>query len=155
MTTPKVRGSTRSRTLNTSALGAIEVSYRKGYKYQLAKEVNIFVGIFPDHDIRTPFINLDMDGWLSIRGGYAWDGMSGAMDTKNSMLASLVHDALYQLMRHGHLPLSHRRSVDLFFHTIMRAKGMWKGRAAYIYRAVREVAEFAAEPASIKPILTA
>ena len=151
----KVNASTRSRTPNTSALGAIEVKYRKGYKYQVADRVNIYVGVIPDHNIRTPFIQLDMDGWLSVGSGYAWDGMSGARDTKNSMLASLVHDALYQLMRRGHLSRSHRSQADRIFHQILRAKGMYRWRAGYIYRAVAEVAAFAADPDNVKPILIA
>ena len=96
-----------------------------------------------------------MDGWLSIGSGYAWDGMSGAYDTMNSMLGSLVHDALYQLMRRGHLSRSERYAVDWIFYSILRAKGMWKFRAWYIYRMVVKAAAFAADPDNVKPILTA
>jgi len=144
----------RLRTLNTTALGRVEVRYRKGYKYQLASDVHIYVGVIPGRWIQAHFIQLDIDGWLTIRQGYAWDGMSGAIDTRNSMLGSLVHDALYQLMRRGYIPFSHRPTADRIFYQILLAKGMWKWRAWYIYRTVSRVAAFAADPESIKPILT-
>ena len=113
------------------------------------------MGIIPYYPISTPFINLSVEGWLSIGEGYAWDGMSGAIDTRNSRLGSLVHDALYQLMRQGHLSFKQRSNIDRIFYQILLAKGMWKWRAWYIYKTVRRVAAFAADPENIKPILTA
>ena len=60
--------------------------------------------IKPAVDISTDWISLSKEGILSIRSGYAWDGPSGpTIDTKNTMRGSLVHDALYQLMREGHI----------------------------------------------------
>jgi len=45
-------------------------------------------------------LKADSDGGLLIKAGYSWDGPSGsAIDTKNFMQGSLVHDALYQLLR--------------------------------------------------------
>lgn len=53
------------------------------------------------------------DGWLYINPGYLWDGPSGpAKDTRDAMLASLYHDALYELMRHGKLPQSVKDLAD-------------------------------------------
>ncbi len=80
------------------------IAYRSGYKYQLAKAYSIGINIKPGKDIKTKFIKLDRTGKLTIVGGYAWDGPSGpVVDTKENMRASLVHDALYQLMRNGKL----------------------------------------------------
>ena len=81
-----------------------QIRYRSGYKYQLADEYSVKVRVVPEQNIVTgptnQFINLDTDGALVIKGGYAWDGPSGpTIDTKNFMRGSLVHDALYQIMR--------------------------------------------------------
>ena len=52
----------------------------------------------------------------------AGDGPSGpAIDTKNFMRASLVHDALYQLMRLGTLDKSRRQYADRLLQTIRRS----------------------------------
>ncbi len=41
-----------------------------------------------------------IDGVLTIRSGYAWDGPGGpAMDTPAAMYGSLSHDALYHHSR--------------------------------------------------------
>ena len=80
------------------------IRYRSGYKYQLATRYSILINIKPKKDIKTEFIKLDAKGKLTIKRGYAWDGPSGpVVDTKENMRASLVHDALYQLMRHEEL----------------------------------------------------
>lgn len=76
------------------------IRYRSGYKYQLASDYAITISIKPEMDIATPFIRLDTKGNLTIVNGYAWDGPSGpVIDTRENLRASLVHDALYQLMR--------------------------------------------------------
>lgn len=49
-------------------------------------------------------VKLTSSGCLTVHPGYAWDGPSGpAPDTPELMRGSLVHDALYQLLREGHL----------------------------------------------------
>ena len=81
-----------------------KIFYCRGYKYQLDQTYVVQVSIKPRADIITEWIKLNRDGMLAIMDGYAWDGPSGpTIDTKNFMRGSLVHDALYQLMREGHL----------------------------------------------------
>jgi len=76
------------------------ISYRSGYKYQLAEDFHIQTFIKPENKVNNQFISLDKKGNLVVKSGYAWDGVSGpVIDTSNNLRASLVHDALYQLMR--------------------------------------------------------
>jgi len=90
------------------------IKYKGGYKYQLAETYQATVDIRPADTIHTEFIHLTRTGLLMIGQGYAWDGPSGpAIDTKNFMRGSLIHDALYQLMREGHLPKTCRRAADV------------------------------------------
>ena len=80
------------------------IRYRSDYKYQLASEYRIKIPILPAEDIGTEFIDLDTSGELTVKNAYAWDGPSGpVIDTPENMRASLVHDALYQLMRNKEL----------------------------------------------------
>lgn len=132
------------------------IHYRSGYKYQLVETYSEDVVICPEKQIETKYINLDEAGLLTIKSGYAWDGPSGpTIDTKSFMRGSLVHDALYQLMRNGLLPSSSREDADQELHRICREDGMNRFRAWYVLLGVRKGAGFAASPKSKKKIRTA
>lgn len=110
------------------------IKYRSGYKYQLAESSSTVIGIRTAENISTPFVLLNTDGILIIKQGYAWDGASGpTIDTKSSMRGSLVHDALYQLIRLGLLPESFRLRADEEAYKIWREDGMNPIRA-WIWR---------------------
>ena len=132
------------------------IFYREGYKYQLAAEYTTSVDILPQEPIATAFIALDRDGMLTIRDGYAWDGASGpAIDTTNFMRGSLVHDALYQLMRKRYIGQEHRKTADDILRRICREDGMSAIRAWWVYQGVRFGGGPAADPDNDNPILTA
>ena len=95
---------------------------------------------------------MTVDGLITVKRGYVWDGASGpTWDTKNTMLGSLIHDALYQLMRGGLIGQDWRKRADEVLYEILIDKGMWKLRAKIWYRAVRK----AAGSASKYDVLTA
>ena len=133
------------------------IRYRGGYKYQLVENYSIKVGITPDDDIKSEFINLSRDGELLIKRGYAWDGPSGpTIDTKDFMRGSLVHDALYQLMRDAGLPEDRwRATADLELKRCCLQDGMSQLRAWWVYRGVRLGGEPAASPESRKKVYVA
>jgi len=141
-----------------------QIAYRSGYKYQLA--VNYLVALpqfngLIQSEIKTKYISLTKygDTWvLVILAGYAWDGATGAFDF---MRPSLVHDALYQLMRMGFLvEETHRIVADQILretfledrdavieasgHFVYVRKKAARVRAGYIYIAVRQFAKGAA-----------
>jgi len=75
---------------------------------------------------------------LVIKESYLWDGVSGpGIDTQSTMIPSLVHDALYQAIRIGSLPLEARKKVDLYFRKLLRHQGIGAVRSTYYYFAVR------------------
>ena len=94
-----------------------QIQYRSGYKYQLAANYTVSTGIQPKKEVDDLFIKLSLDGTLTIVAGYAWDGPSGpVVDTKRNLRSSLVHDALYQLMRQRHLTIKdHKNAADRLF----------------------------------------
>ena len=116
------------------------IKYRslRNWKYQLLETYAIQTDIFPDHNLNMDFVSLTTDGMLVISPGYAWDGASGpAIDTKDIMRGSLVHDALYQLMRKGLLDRWHRKAADLMLIKVCREAGMGKLRLWYVYWGLR------------------
>lgn len=118
------------------------ITYRSGYKYQLADTYTTKIEIRPEQPIATYWITLDCEGNLTIARGYAWNGASGpTWDGKSSMRASLAHDALYQLMRLGLLDRDNCRPIaDAIFHRMCVQDKMWRLRAAAWHWAVRNFA---------------
>ncbi len=133
------------------------ISYNDGYKYQLKHTYTVNIEIKPATSIDTDYIKLDAAGNLTILKGYAWDGPSGpTIDTRDFMRGSLVHDALYQLMREGHLDNHHYRDdADRILQRMCKEDGMWAARAWWVYQAVHKFANPAADPSSKRPIINA
>jgi hypothetical protein len=71
-------------------------------------------------------------GVLTIKERYAWDGPSGIPDSADLMLPSLVHDALYQLMRGEAISKSYQKMADKLF------KKMYKSEAIRLLREKRK-----------------
>ena len=138
-------------------MAGAQIRYRSGYKYQLVEGYIIKVSVTPEEPINTEYIKLGTDGTLAITRGYAWDGPSGpTIDTRNFMRGSLVHDALYQLMRDAGLSKDQwRDEADLELMRICLEDGMSRIRAWWVHRGVRLGGDPSASPESRKPIRTA
>jgi len=130
------------------------IAYKDGYKYQLKESYSVTIRIRPARAIVTDFVSLDADGLLWLKAGYAWDGPSGpTVDTPSFMRGSLIHDALYQLMREGHLDRkAYRGPADEVLREICREDGMPFVRAWWVYHGVRLFADPSADPASDRPL---
>ncbi|MEZ9863793.1 DUF1353 domain-containing protein [Vibrio breoganii] len=132
------------------------IFYRAGYKYQLAEDFIIKVDIFPQQNIDMEFIGLSLDGWLTVRSGYAWDGPSGpVVDTSRNMRASLIHDALYQLLRCEHIPAQQKDAADKLFEKICISDGIDEFTAHMFYLGLKFGGKPATEPRNKKPTLKA
>lgn len=129
--------------------------HRDGYRFQTVEDFMIDTGIL-GYDINTKYISLDEFGWLLIRDGYAWDGASfPAINTLSFRRGSLIHDALYQLIRLELINANERDTVDLLLRAICIEDGMTRARAWMDYRGLRRFGGAAADPANIKPVLVA
>lgn len=152
------------------------IEYKAGYKYQLSiSEYPLMLPIAPgdeifhynrnteiisvdddmDHVKCGPFLALWPSGKMRIYEGYAWDGPSGpAFDTPNFMTPSMVHDALYQLMRNRVIPRDPFRAMaDEIMYQMCKRRGMCGARAWWCKRGV---VRFGAKAATKKrPILRA
>lgn len=107
-----------------------QIAYIRGIKYQLRRDYSVMTpikGVTIVHD----FFVLRVDGLLTIRRGYAWDGASGPVfNTPSSRRGTLVHDALCQAMRAGLLPVEWQASVHEFMRVVFVQDGMWAWRAS-------------------------
>ena len=131
------------------------VYYKSDYKYVTTRRSEHQTSL-RGFDVTTPWLKLWPDGRLSIVRGYAWDGCSGpTVDDRTNMRAGLVHDALYQAIRLGFIPLQKRKRVDLAFRRLLREDGMGAVRAQYYYAAVRAFGKSSALPTAERKELVA
>ena len=130
------------------------IAYNSGYKYQLKETYTVRIPVIPPVAIHTEYISLETTGDLTLKEGYAWDGPSGpTIDTLTFMRGSLLHDALYQLMREGRLDHNvYREAADRTLREICKEDGMWSVRAWWVYHGVRLFADPAADPADERPL---
>jgi hypothetical protein len=127
------------------------IKYRKisGYKYQLMEKYSQDMQWSLAKGVVTSgrWIVMTKTGKLTIKKGYAWDGPSGpTIDTPDFMRGSLVHDALYQLMRDKLVEQKRRKPADVMLWLMCQKDGMSKTRADYVYHAVRAFGGRAAKP---------
>jgi len=130
------------------------IKYKGGYKYQLKESYTLKIPLTPTTPIQSDYLRLSKEGTLWIKEGYAWDGPSGpTIDTPSFMRGSLVHDALYQLMRLDLLDRdTYRKRADKILRDICKEDGMWSLRAAWVYLGVRWFGDPAADPAEEHPL---
>ena len=135
------------------------ISYRKTadptYKYKLVKTYDHSspITIRPRENIDHSHMALTVAGMLTVKERYAWDGPSGpTWDTPTFMRGSLVHDALYQILRETLLAAEeherNREGADKLLRQVCREDGMNPFRAWYVFWAVRLFAGSAARPKS-------
>lgn len=107
--------------------------------------------------IEHEYFILDLDGFITVKSGYRWDGPSGpAFDTDNFMEPSLFHDVLYQCLREllffaeidfdQKLHNRYRKLADKMMRRLCRLNGMSRSRSTWCYYGVRWGAKKAAEP---------
>lgn len=125
------------------------ISYKKRrrYKYTLHDDCPFPTDIHPARSISTRFIDLDVNGLLTVKKNYAWDGPSGpAPDMRILMRGSLAHDALYQLMREKLLPFTAREKADWLLRDICLEDGAPQFLADFVYISVDLFGESSARP---------
>jgi hypothetical protein len=114
------------------------IKYRDGLKYQLIERATFYLGFSPPNGILTPFIQFKSDGTLILEVGYACDGCSGpTRDDETNIQGGFVHDAGYQLMRLGLLPVNpYKNLFDNALKKICLLDGMGGFRAEYYFEGV-------------------
>jgi len=111
---------------------------RMEYKFLMRAPYALQTNISCSKLVGNEFVTLSPTGLLMMAEGYAWNGASGpAIDTVDFVRGSGTHDALYQLIREGHIGMEHRKAADELLRTIALEDNMWKIRANWVYLGVR------------------
>jgi len=125
--------------------------------YMLADNFEYQTDITIEEPYTSRYIWLTRNGLLLIRKGYLWDGPSGpTLDDRQNMVPSLIHDALYELIRLGVLSKEYKKKADYILKIEMTARAdkwykypirlFYKARALYYYYGVKWFGWFACEP---------
>lgn len=93
--------------------------------------------IIKGFDIQCDQYTLNIDGLLTIKKYYTWDGPTGAFNTKSFVKGSCIHDVFCDLINAGLLPESVQCQADEEMLKINRRQQMWWPRRAWTYMAVR------------------
>lgn len=132
------------------------IRYREGYHYQMAAP---YEDEFPElaglAEIEHPYFRLSRSGRLYVHEGYAWDGLTGAIDDLRSLRPSLVHDITCQAVGEGLAPFELRTPHgDAVFRRLMLENGVPSIVAWWRWRAVTRYAQITGGGGP-KPILEA
>lgn len=110
------------------------------YRYKFKIEENFSIKLpYKIADFEHDYAE-SKDGVLTIKKGYAWDGASGpVINTQNTLIASLVHDVLYQAMRLNLIKSNNenKKIADKNFFEILKMNGVNTVRRKVWYLAVR------------------
>ena len=108
------------------------------YKFKVEKDLNLKLPVsMPDFEHEYCSVK---DGVVYVKKGYAWDGASGPVfNTKNTLVASLVHDVLYQAQRLNLIEhnSTNRKNADENFYELLKYFGVNPVRCKIWYLAVR------------------
>jgi hypothetical protein len=133
------------------------------YKYETTEDFTITL-LFNSSNVESNFYNFKNYN-LKILSGYKWDGCSGpSIDTSfenlgdivykfgDNMVAGIVHDCLYQMLRTGELKQCYKKAADHELRRLMvfySNKGkVAKFRAWYHYIGVKIGGRFSCKPNS-------
>jgi len=113
-----------------------DLSADKKYRFTLAEDVLVETGIL-NYAFESDYLKLDKQGNLVMKNRYAWDGATGAKDTRAFIFPSALHDALYQLIRLNVLPTRYRAYADRLLRLAAIAQNMSGVKAWLAYFVVR------------------
>lgn len=131
------------------------IKYKAGYKYQLVEDYWVQTPVRWRDVIDTDYIRLMPDGWLLIRKGYAWDGATFFPDFDWIVRGSLIHDALYQLIRERRLPVETKEIADRLLAECCKEDRAWSWQAGMVALGVERFGDFGVKPENCRPIRVA
>jgi hypothetical protein len=112
--------------------------YHRKYRYKTLSEYKDYFAALSGVSFVHRYVSCT-NGILKIEENYAWDGATGVIfDSYYLMKASLIHDALYQMMREGLLDRKkYRKVADKIFYSVMKDSKVNPIRRRLLYIGVR------------------
>lgn len=127
------------------------MDYKSGFKYQLVGDEYYQTNI-TGYFIKLKWLTLSLDGMLCIKDGYAWDGATMFPDIPSIIRGSLIHDALYELLRKNYIHKKYKSNADLILKYICLEDGMWEILTRFVHMGVKFFGKTSTLARSIKEI---
>lgn len=139
------------------------MEYQKVQGFRVYKTWSYQTNIATDRRIRTYYIDL-IEGLLVMKRGFCFEGSApgpkwflkliGILG-KKSKRGYCAHDAVYDLIRKGHIETRWKGYADDLMHEIHKRDAMVRPSAKIVYKAVVNFADFAIDPANRMKVLKA
>ena len=139
------------------------MKYQKVQGFRVYEDWSYQTEIATDRIIRTYYIDL-VEGLLIMKRGFCYEGSApgpkwllktlGILG-KKSKRGYCAHDAIYDLIRNGHLEPFWKEPADSLMHEIHLKDKMARPAAKIVYKAVVNLADFAIDPANRMKVMTA
>lgn len=123
----------------------VKLKYKDIHSYRYRVSDDVFIPFLND-DLRHsmsfldivihPYFVINKDG-VYARRNYTWDGATYAINTKNLIVPSLVHDILCQAISLGMLDRKYRAQADKEYYLRCLEAGVSKTRAMVQYALIR------------------
>jgi len=126
----------------------VKLQYKDIHSYRYRVSDDVFIPFLNDdlkHSLSFldivihPYFVINKDG-VYARKNYTWDGATYAINTKNLIVSSLVHDILCQAISLGLLDRKYRAQADKEYYLRCLDSGVSKTRATIQYIAIRAYA---------------
>lgn len=127
---------------------------KKKTKYRLEEQYSAMTGIL-GYTAETPLIKLTPIGVIIIKYGYGFDPSGPTIDTYSALRGSLEHDAFFELMRLGLVPLSEMDKINDRLEIVCKEDGMSDFRAELWDTMLDKFGHSSADPKNKEEILTA
>jgi len=130
------------------------VKYRQvqGFRVEVTWEYQTKIAI--DRIIKTEWVDL-VKGLLIMKKGFCFEPSGPTIKTKSIMQGCCAHDAIYYLIRNGHLEKHWKEPGDDLMREIHLIDKVAEIRASYFHWGVTNFGEPAIDPRKRKKILTA
>lgn len=79
----------------------------------MVRDYTTKVPIYPDKNIKENFIELKIDGTLTLKSGFAWD--ENVFKDQNVIISCAIKKAIYQLVYHKNLEVKYIEVIDDIF----------------------------------------
>ena len=107
-----------------------------GRNWRVVEDFSYQTNIQLKETITSNFFIHHSNGRIDVFKGFCWDGPSGGFDTKNAMLASLLHDIGCVMRARDQLTDDEIDQFDDLYYTVCVEEGMSKFRAGYMFAAI-------------------
>lgn len=128
--------------------------YRKvqGFRVEVTWEYQ--TQIATDRIIKTEWVDL-IQGLLVMKKGFCFEPSGPTIKTKSIMQGCCAHDAIYYLIRNGHLEKHWKEPADDLMREIHLLDQVVEFRASYFHWSVVNFGEPAIDPRNRTKVLTA